>query len=418
MVKNGKIKEVTEDMENNIILPKTYILGNGEKAMKIEKMIIDNINGIKHLDLTFNEGLNLICGENGVGKTTILKAIAHQFLYGQDEFIKKHYGTVKGSCEIGLLGETNPLKYDIKDFRLGSTPHSQTVYAKQSDCVLYFSSSRTIDYFKIKALPSIDRNQNTTYRSALQLVDGVDKDIKSWFVNRLIFSHLDDSLNEYQKNNLKLCKKIFNLLDNNLSVKTAKPDFEIILNQNNNEIYFEMLSDGYKSCIFILLGIIKEVEYRFPEINAIDFDGIIMIDEIDIHLHPQWQAKLVKVLKEIFHNVQIIATTHSPSVLQNATADEIIPLYKDKNGDVQIKELNLGEYGLQGWTLEEIMKDVMGMQYTTSGLYTKIMNEFDQAMKEDDVKVAKEKYELLNKMWHPDNVLRQLLKIQMAGMEE
>ncbi len=179
-----------------------------------------------------------------------------------------------------------------------------------------------------------------------------------------------------------------------------------------------MLSDGYKSCIYILLGIIKEIEYRFPEIDAIDFNGIIMIDEIDIHLHPQWQAKLVKVLKETFPNSQIIATTHSPSVLQNATAEEIIPLYKDENGDVHIKELHLGEYGLQGWTLEEIMKDVMGMESTTSDLYAQTIKEFDNEMYEENAPLIKEKYETLCKMLHPKSTLRQLLKIQMAGMEE
>lgn len=57
-------------MGNNMILPQIFILGNGENSMKIEKMTIDNINGIKYLVLTFNKGLNLICGENGVGKTT------------------------------------------------------------------------------------------------------------------------------------------------------------------------------------------------------------------------------------------------------------------------------------------------------------------------------------------------------------
>ena len=247
---------------------------------------------------------------------------------------------------------------------------------------------------------------------------GVQKDIKNWFVNRLIFENINNSLSTIQLYNLKLCKNIFNLLDNNLKILSPTPDFEILLSQKNNNIYFEMLSDGYKSCIFILLGIIREVEYRFPNKKAIDFSGVIMIDEIDIHLHPQWQAKLVKVLKETFPNVQIIATTHSPSVLQNVTAEEIIPLYKDENGDIHIKELHLGEYGLQGWTLEEIMKDVMGMESTTSDLYAQTMKEFDNAMYEENIPVIKEKYEVLCKMLHPQSTLRQLLKIQMAGMEE
>ena len=419
MVNNGRIKEVTEDMGNNMILPKTFILGNGETSMKIEKMTIDNINGIKHLDLTFNKGLNLICGENGVGKTTILKALSHQFIYGNDHFIKKYYNSEKGTVQIWLHGKELPFRYEITKFVPGNIYHSSG-QLEESNHLMFFTSSRIIDYTKIEALPASKNisNDNNGLYSASSLISGIDKNIKSWFVNRYVFSSIQHSLSISEQHNFELSKKIFNLLDNKLNVKTVKTDYEIILNNNNDEIYFEMLSDGYKSCIYILLGIIKEVEYRFPEKKAIDFDGIIMIDEIDIHLHPQWQAKLVKVLKETFPKAQIIATTHSPSVLQNATTEEIIPLYKDEKGDVRIKELHLGEYGLQGWTLEEIMKDVMGMESTTSDLYAKVMNEFDQAMKEEDIKAAKEKYELLNKLWHPDNVLRQLLKIQMAGMEE
>ena len=97
------------------------------------------------------------------------------------------------------------------------------------------------------------------HHSAEILIDGVKNDIKAWFINRLVFSKIDSSLSENQMNNLKLSQKVFNLVDNNLSVKTAKPDYEIILKKKNDEIYFEMLSDGYKSCIFIMLGIIKEI---------------------------------------------------------------------------------------------------------------------------------------------------------------
>jgi len=406
-------------MGNKFILPQTYILGNGETSMKIEKMTIDNINGIKHLDLSFNKGLNFICGENGLGKTTILKAIAYQFSDRKDFFIKKRYGSQKGDVQIKTDHFVS--SYEVTDFAPCSSAnanHKGDILLSKN--IIYFSSNRSISYNKIESiLPSDTENEIDMFYYPYKLLNtGVQDDIKRWFIQRFIFSKLKDSLDEHQQKNLKLCEYVFTLLDNNLSVKTVKPDLEIVLNDRNNEIYFEMLSDGYKSCIFILLGIIKEVEHRLFETDAVDFDSVIMIDEIDVHLHPQWQAKLVKVLKEIFPKAQIIATTHSPSVLQNSTTEEIIPLYKDENGDVHIKELHLGEYGLQGWTLEEIMKDVMGMQSTTSDLYLKIMNEFDQAMKEDNAKVAKEKYDLLDKMWHPDNVLRQLLKIQMAGMEE
>lgn len=405
-------------MINNIIYPQISIVGNGEASMKIESMTINNICGIKHLNLTFNDHLNLICGENGVGKTTILKSISYYFIEGNKSYIKKHYGAEKGSVDLCFTKNIN-YHYEVTDFIPGNIQR-HTSDLQFSNHLLYFPTSRTIKYEKINSVPvlqNIDSDIDKNYHSTNLLLLGAGNDIKKWYVNVYVFSKVG-SLNVHQQKNLELCNKIFGLLDESTSIETVDPNCEILLRQKDKKIYFEMLSDGYKSCIIIIFGVIKEVEYRFPDIDAIDFNGIIMIDEIDLHLHPQWQKKLVKILKKIFPNAQIIATTHSPSILQTAKSKEIIPLYKDDNGDIHVKELHLGEYGLQGWTLEEIMKDVMGMKSTTSDLYAQTIKEFDNAMYEENAPLIKEKYETLCKMLHPKSTLRQLLKIQMAGMEE
>lgn len=385
--------------------------------MKIRKLIIDNICGIKHLDLIFTDGLNVICGENGIGKTTIIKAIAHQFIHGNDSFIKKHSSAEKGTVQMIITSfyDVKIIGYEITEFIPGYIDRYSEFHS-MSDKLLYFSSSRTIDYTKIDPLsaPKNTKIASDSFHSSHLLMLGVDKDIKNWFVERYYYLHAQSSLTKYQEKNYIISKQIFSLLDQNLVVKTVSSDYEIILYDRGNEIYFEMLSDGYKSCIFILLGIVKEVECRFPEMFVDDFNGIIMIDEIDLHLHPQWQAKLVEILRLVFPEAQIIATTHSPSVLQNLEKEEIIPLYRDKNGNIQIRKLNLGEYGLQGWTLEEIMQDVMGMPSTTSELYTEVYHNFDKAMNEENQDEILKYYEILKRMLHPQNPMLQLLEIQVA----
>src|SRR5690606_28696358 len=118
----------------------------------------------------------------------------------------------------------------------------------------------------------------------------------------------------------------------------------------------------FKSTISIVFGIIKEIEMRFkaPYMIAQDFDGIILIDEIELHLHPEWQGRICSVLKEVFPKAQFFISTHSPHVVQTALKDEVIALER-RNNEVVRRKLPTSEYGYQGWTIEEILEDVMGM---------------------------------------------------------
>lgn len=144
----------------------------------------------------------------------------------------------------------------------------------------------------------------------------------------------------------------------------------------------------------------------------------MLIDEVDLHLHPTWQAGLIKALKTIFPYAQFILTTHSPSILQTLEKNEIIALGCDEEGNTHLKELNLGKYGLQGWTLEEILKYIMEMPTTTSQLYQETLAKFDEAMNDEDRDTILQQYELLKEMLHPEDPLRKLLAIQVAEWEE
>lgn len=93
-------------------------------------------------------------------------------------------------------------------------------------------------------------------------------------------------------------------------------------------------------------------------------------------------------------------------------------MYKDENHDIHVKELYLGKFGLQGWTLEEIMKDVMGMPSAKSDLYTDIIHKFDTAMNNEDKNEILKNYKILKEMLHPENPMLQLLEMQVSEWKD
>ncbi|EQH77352.1 AAA family ATPase [Clostridioides difficile] len=396
---------------------------NGRDAMKIEKIEIKGIGGIKELSLRFNKGLNIICGANGIGKTTILEVISHLFSI-QSSDLKKNakfdLGEAIADYSFEDIEAVHKSTYQINDFNASVKEliFDNRDKKKYSKFVLFFKTHRELNYSKLDGITGDETysDDSTSYMADL----GIDSSkIKNWFINRLLFSKQEGSLTKEQLCNLDLAIEMISILDKNVSYSRIVSDsLDLMINTPQGEIYIEYLSSGYKSCFYILLGIIKELEYRFtkPYIEVKDFDGVILIDELDLHLHPEWQVKIVNALKVLLPKARIIATTHSPNMIQTLSPDEIIPLTMDENGNVRKKDLELGEYGLQGWTIEEILTDVMGMKTTSSELYLDTMKKFDRAMDKENVDEIKKYYDILMKMLHPNSTLRTILKIQVAGI--
>jgi predicted ATP-dependent endonuclease of OLD family len=113
------------------------------------------------------------------------------------------------------------------------------------------------------------------------------------------------------------------------------------------------LSDGERSIVAMCFDIAR----RLILLNEKNDDpvkngrGIVLIDEIDLHLHPEWQRKIVTDLPRVFPNLQFIATTHSPQTIGETTSGHVVLL--EEGGKVRIEPESLGRSS--GWILRHIM---------------------------------------------------------------
>jgi len=390
------------------------------KNIKIKSILISNINGINELEIPFNDGCNVLCGPNGIGKTTILEAVAHSLSAGQSSILRKKSGEVSGKISASFkIDEGDEVSTNsVNEFE----PNIKTQFNglhQYSPYLLSLKISRTFPYQLLSSVSmDPDKPIHASYEEAKS---GINiNDVKNWFVNRFLYSAHQGSMTATQLLNFEMAKKCFELVDNNISFMTILASSnEIMVQTPQGIIYYEYLSSGYKSCLSILLGVIKEIEYRFksPDILAKDFSGIIVVDEIELHLHPEWQAKILGIFKGAFPRAQLIATTHSPHIIQHANSSEIIAL--ERCGDqIRKREIPNLKFGFQGWTIEEVLIDVMGMSDVRTEHFSGISKGISAAIKENDIIKANKFKDDLDEILHPNSFLRKLFSIQIAGMTE
>lgn len=342
--------------------------------MKIKKLILKNYRRFADLNISFESDSDnkttVFIGNNGAGKTAILDALVlnlswliarinrekgtgrgiddNDILNGQAsafvDSILEHGNEEPYSWQIAKTrkGKENGFKSDLKDVtRLASIFRKQLTEndAAPLPLIVYYPVNRAVVDIPLKIRTRHNFEQIDGYDNALQ--QGVDfRRFFEWFRDRedVENEQLNYQYQNFLKNNsleslktLETFGFIVHEKDKQLNavrkaIKLFMPDFDnlrvqrrplqMLIDKNGEQLDVAQLSQGEK-CLMSLVGdIARRLAMMNPALeNPLDGEGIVLIDEIDMHLHPTWQRSVIGNLNKTFPNCQFILTTHSPIVI-------------------------------------------------------------------------------------------------------
>jgi len=314
-------------------------------SQKLQRLKLKNIGPFGSLEIDFRQPevekisqWTVILGENGVGKTGILRSIALALTAGEAgvqrlaNSVLKH-GEERGHVELELEQQTVEVELirnrnqDVKVIAGQTSP----VEAGQL-LVLGFPALRGAPSSEPGGPSSSTLLRRPPEPSDLTPILSGDidprmSDFKQWIINILNNSQADSRVKEIRTLLDDIVRTLvpggfagFDDLDLNhmISLKPVEDEQE--------SVPFSTVSQGMSS-IFNWIGVLAKRLYEFYELDGDILPhmrhAIVLIDEIDVHLHPDWQRRLVALTKDFFPNVQVIATTHSPMIAGSLARSEI-----------------------------------------------------------------------------------------------
>lgn len=276
---------------------------------------IENFRGIDHLDLNFETtsgagGWTIILGENGVGKTSLLQAIAlsmaggigtSQLALRTKDLLKN--GTEAGYVEVELDGISKHIGFEMRRGR-------QIRYLNESELPIAAYGATRLLSRKVSRQPKfLSANVANLFdpftaiaRTELwvpELSEEQFDEVASALLRLLDVSNEDAYLRRTRAGRLQLVNRA-------------------------GAVDLDQLSSGFQSVSAMALDLIRVFITRWGSLDAAE--GIVLIDEIEAHLHPRWQMRVISSLRQAFPRVQFIATTHSPLCLRGTKDREIVVL--------------------------------------------------------------------------------------------
>lgn len=328
--------------------------------MKIKYLHIVNYKAISEIDVDCGRMFNVIIGNNGVGKSTILSAI--NLLYSW------LLARVRSANAKGRPLSVNCIKEGEKYCSLSITVEylgrdfSWTIYKQMSrfdgadkfktdlsdlNSLAELMRTRNDEFLSLPLLVSYGVNRNvsaihsiySTNRYNLRNRSFVDEGLRAdwrsffgWFVDKeneenRMKVHISPSYKDTQLENVK--RVVSEVFKDNFGKMYMHPKKKtLVIEKNGYEINFLDLSDGEKCYLALIMDIARRLESNY----STDEGMVILIDEADLHLHPSWQLSLVENLRSAFPTCQFFLTTHSSLLLSDLKSDENESLWVLKDG--------------------------------------------------------------------------------------
>jgi hypothetical protein len=330
--------------------------------MNIKHLRVTNLRGFEQAEFQFTPGVNLLVGINGMGKSTVLDALRISFsriLPKVTSSRGKSLPFVADDIRVLASALTIQLAFclDNRDFefvvhkqREASVPHKDGVVREQTistpdkeSCTpdlsvlgdlkmsrrqpicLFFSTRRSL---VSDATPSsfAATGQASAFTDALTSRELRLSEFAYWIRAQETIAHEEPIAKKHLMSLRRVAKRFVPYCQNLRVTKSEKPSLEI--DKNGQTLDLRQLSDGERGVFALVLDLTRRLSQANPGLSdpVKSGEAIVLIDELDLHLHPRWQSMVVERLAKTFPKCQFICTTHSPQIIGAVEPEQILLL--------------------------------------------------------------------------------------------
>ena len=383
--------------------------------MKVRGLQINHFRGIDSLTINFDEKINVIFGVNGSGKSAILNCLAILLsrltsgikssaktggrLYGENDINNRFKYT---DNEIEIFFEDNEYKWNLSKTRAGRAREESSklsdikkimeiVQARLSGddnasvpMAVYYPVNRAVLSSPLRIRGKHKFDQMAAYQDALTGAQSSFRVFFEWFRER------EDLENEQYRLNRNVMpdgqlesvrRAIPNFLPGFSNLRIRRQPLRMVVKKGNSELLIDQLSDGEKCTLALVGDLARRLALANPSLDdPLLSEAVVLIDEIDLHLHPDWQRKVIPALTETFPNCQFILTTHSPQIIGEVRSDCIWKLRTDDN--ITSVQHDLG-YGLDSSLILSTVMDAPERTKKIAALLDKLFKHIDDGQLKD-----------------------------------